>query len=92
MLTVGHGEHEVVALEGEATRVEHAGMAATVAVAKVVEGMVVEGAEAEGAEAEGAEAEGAEAEGAVAEGMVVTGAADFAFGCRALVQAVPPYL
>ena len=92
MLTVGHGEHEVVALEGEATRVEHAGMTATVAVAKVVEGMVVEGAEAEGAEAEGAEAEGAEAEGAVAEGMVVTGAADFAFGCRALVQAVPPYL
>ena len=87
MLTVGHGEHEVVALEGEATRVEHAGMTATVAVAKVVEGMVVEGAEAEGAEAEGAEAEGA-----VAEGMVVTGAADFAFGCRALVQAVPPYL
>jgi hypothetical protein len=50
---VGHGEHEVVALEGEATRVEYAEMTATVAaaVAKVVEGMVVEGAEAEGAEA-----------------------------------------
>ena len=70
-------------MEGEATRVEHAGMTATVAVAEVVEGMVVEGAEAEGAEAEGAVAEGM---------LVVTGAADFAFGCRALVQAVPPYL